>query len=190
MAREDLGDLLPHARDAQGVDETLELALSRTLNAFEYVLRGLLRHALEAREGLDIQAVQVGRAFHQVALDELVDQLLAQALDIHGAARGEMQQGLLALRLAVQPAGAACCGLARHPHHRRAAPANRAGPPCRPRHRWRTQAGRAPVPSSCNSRAALRRPAPARAPSIRETRARRAAQAPPIACSSAPARRG
>src|SRR3989454_746811 len=121
MAREDLGDLLPHARDAQGVDETLELALSRTLNAFEYVLRGLLRHALEAREGLDIQAVQVGGAFHQVALDELVDQLLAQALDIHGAARGEMQQGLLALRLAVQPAGAACCGLARHPHHRRGA---------------------------------------------------------------------
>src|SRR5437016_64161 len=121
MAREDLGDLLPHARDAQGVDETLELALSRTLNAFEYVLRGLLRHALEAREGLDIQAGQVGRAFHQVALDELVDQLLAQALDIHRAARGEMQQGLLALRLAIQPAGAACCGLARHPHHRRGA---------------------------------------------------------------------
>src|SRR3989442_3822567 len=56
MAREDLGDLLPHARDAQGVDETLELALSRTLNAFEYVLRGLLRHALEAREGLDLLA--------------------------------------------------------------------------------------------------------------------------------------
>src|SRR5438034_459535 len=59
MAREDLGDLLPHARDAQGVDKTLELALSRTLNAFEYVLRGLLRHALEAREGLDILAPEL-----------------------------------------------------------------------------------------------------------------------------------
>src|SRR5207247_8092405 len=109
LRREDLGALPPHARDAQGVDKTLELALSRTLNAFEYVLRGLLRHALEAREGLDIQAVQVGRAFHQVALDELVDQLLAQALANHGAARGEMQRGLLALRLAVQPAAPACC---------------------------------------------------------------------------------
>src|SRR2546429_9187008 len=104
MAREDLGDLLPHARDAQGVDETLELALSRTLNAFEYVLRGLLRHALEAREGLDIQAVQVGRAFHQVPLDELADQLLPQAPDIQGAAPGEMQQGRLPRALPVHPA--------------------------------------------------------------------------------------
>ena len=36
-------------------------------------------------------------------LHQLVHQLFAQPFDIHGAAAGKMQQGLLALRRAEQP---------------------------------------------------------------------------------------
>ncbi len=50
-------------------------------------------------------------------VDELVDELVAQALDIHRPPRSEMQQRLLALGRAHQPAGAAGHRLALLPHH-------------------------------------------------------------------------
>ena len=67
------------------------------------------------------QPVQIGQRAHHVGIDELLDQLVAQALDFHGAAVREMQNRLLALRRAKQPAGAAAIGFALFAHHRRAA---------------------------------------------------------------------
>jgi hypothetical protein len=58
-------------------------------------------------QGGDAELVQVGRRAHEFRLDQLVDQLVAEALDVHRAARREMQQRLLALRAADEPAGAA-----------------------------------------------------------------------------------
>ena len=54
-----------------------------------------------------VEFVQIGGIGHKAALDELVDDLLAQPLDVHRAPRREVQQRLLALRLAVEAAGAA-----------------------------------------------------------------------------------
>ena len=50
-----------------------------------------VRHALEFRERRDTELVQVGGRVHQVGVDELVDELVAQALDVHRPAAGEMQ---------------------------------------------------------------------------------------------------
>ena len=83
--------------------------------------RGLVGHALELGERRDAQLVDVGRRVHEAAVDQLIDQLVAQALDIHRAPAGEMQQRLLALRRAHQPARAARDRLVGQPHHRRAA---------------------------------------------------------------------
>jgi len=46
-----------------------------------------------------------------MAIHQLVHQLVAQAFDVHGAARGKVQEGFLALRRAEQPAGATVVGL-------------------------------------------------------------------------------
>ena len=56
----------------------------------------------------------------QAGIDQLVDQLLAQPLDIHRPPAGEMQQGLLALRRAEQAAGTARHRLVLATHHMRA----------------------------------------------------------------------
>ncbi len=55
------------------------------------------------RASSDVERVEVGRRAHEPAVDQLVDQLVAQALDIHARAASEMQQRLLALRRADSP---------------------------------------------------------------------------------------
>mgnify|MGYP000125443486 CR=1 FL=1 len=52
---------------------------------------------------------------------KLIDQLVAQSFDVHRTSAGEVQQGLLALRRAEQPAGAARHRLVLAAHHVRAA---------------------------------------------------------------------
>jgi hypothetical protein len=54
----------------------------------------------------------IGDIAHHALVDQLLDQLLAQPLDVHRTARGEMADGLLLLRGAHQPARAACHRLA------------------------------------------------------------------------------
>src|SRR5690348_12704584 len=121
VAREDLRDLLAHARDAERVHEARQLDLARALDRVDDVLRRFLRHALQTRERPGGQAVQVGRAAHELFVHELVDELLAQPFDVHGAPAGEVKQSLLALRAAEEPAAAACRRLALEANHGRAA---------------------------------------------------------------------
>ena len=71
------------------------------------------------------QGIEVSRVACQVPLDQLVHQFLAQALDVHGPAGGEVEDGPLALGGAVKAADTAGHGLALGLDHRRAA--NRAG---------------------------------------------------------------
>ena len=118
MACQDLRHLLAHPRNAQGVNEPVQLRVLGLLDAREEVRSRLFRHALEPGEGRLIELVEIRRAFRQIALDQLVDDLLAQAFDVHRAAAREMEERLLPLRLAVETPGAACRRLAFDPHHR------------------------------------------------------------------------
>ena len=67
----------------------------------ENVLRRLLAHAFEREQLVEREGVDVGDGFHQPTIDELVDERVAHALDVHHAARGEVQDALAQLRRAV-----------------------------------------------------------------------------------------
>ncbi len=82
---------------------------------------GFVGHALEARERLYVEPVDVGRRVDESRIHQLIDQLLAQALDVHRAAAREMQQRLLALGRAEEPTGAARNRLVSEADDRRAA---------------------------------------------------------------------
>jgi hypothetical protein len=77
-------------------------------------------HALQREQLLGGERIQIGHAVGQAAIHQLIHQRLAHAIDIHHAARGEMQNRLLEPRRAVD-VDAAAGGLALFAHHRAAA---------------------------------------------------------------------
>lgn len=125
MARQVLGGGFADITDAERENEARERRLLALFDGGEQVGGGFFRHAIKTRDLPGIESVKVGRRVHDAVVDQLVDQFLAQTLDVHGAARGEMQKRLLALRRAIESAGAADRGLARLAHDPRAA--HRAG---------------------------------------------------------------
>ena len=50
-----------------------------------------------------VELEEIGRASHQSAVDQLIDDLVAEAFDIERATAGKVQQRLLALRAANSP---------------------------------------------------------------------------------------
>ena len=72
--------------------------------AATHVGGALVGHALQRGELGEAELVEVGRRVHDAGVDQLVDELVAQALDVERAAAREVQQRLLALRRAHEPA--------------------------------------------------------------------------------------
>ncbi len=85
------------------------------------VAGGLFRHPRQRGQLLHRQPVDVGRRAHDPGVDQRVDELVAQALDVHRPPAREVQQRLLALRRADEPAGAARDRLVGQAHDRRPA---------------------------------------------------------------------
>ena len=77
--------------------------------------------ARAARASAHAEPVEVGRRVHEARVDQLIDELVAQALDVHRAPAREMQQRLLALRGTEEAAGAARDRLVGKAHDRGAA---------------------------------------------------------------------
>ena len=94
--REPLGEDLGHARadvaDGQAGEEAVERPVLRPLDRRDQVLGRLLAHPLQVGQGRHVEPVEVGQAPDQAAVDELLDQLLAQAVDVHGVAVGEVRE--------------------------------------------------------------------------------------------------
>ena len=84
-------------------------------------MRRFVGHAVQRCKSAEAQPVQIGQRADDIGIDQLVHQFLAQALDLHRAALGKMQNRLLALGAAKQPTRAAVIGLALLPHGRAAA---------------------------------------------------------------------
>src|SRR5262249_47728886 len=61
------------------------------------VVRGLLAHAIEFQDLRPLEAEDVREMLHQAGGDELVDELLAHAVDVHLAAAGEPDELLAEL---------------------------------------------------------------------------------------------
>ena len=91
------------------------------LQRLDDVVRRLVGHAVQTGQRAEPEPVQIGQGVDHLAIDQLVDQLVAQALDLDRPALREMQDRLLALRGAEQAAGAAVVGLALLAHRLRAA---------------------------------------------------------------------
>ena len=78
-----------------------------------------IRSSVSIRAG--VRSNRSAGVLHPVALHQLIDELVAEPLNIERAARGEVLDLLLALRRAAPAAGAARDGLIGFTHHRRAA---------------------------------------------------------------------
>ena len=97
LGEEDGGALADEA-DAEGGDDSRQRVRTRTIDVADHVGGALGAHALQVHEVLELQVVEIGHVVHDAAIHQLIDQRLAHAVDIHDAARGEVQQGLLEAR--------------------------------------------------------------------------------------------
>ena len=109
-----LGQQVGHAiadmLDRQARQQAAQAALFAGGDAVEQVLGRLLAHAFQFEELLQCQAVQIGNAVDQAAIDELIDDFVAQPLDVHGIAAGKGAEDVFDLADAVLAAGAAVEG--------------------------------------------------------------------------------
>ncbi len=80
--------------DAQAEDQVVQWASPGDLDLRRQVRRGLLAHPLERREGLWLEMVEIGDVAHHATLGELLDEGIAQALNVHRAAGRIVQQSL------------------------------------------------------------------------------------------------
>ena len=81
---------MPRAKIRRASSAFLLFSISSTR-----LLRRLLAHALELRELLLRQAVEVGHVADHSFVHQLIDELVAQAVDVHGAAPGEVEERFL-----------------------------------------------------------------------------------------------
>jgi hypothetical protein len=126
VTRQFLGSRLADMANTQSEQEPRQGGVLGLFQCIEHVARGLVGHAIEPGQGAKTEAVQVGQIANQMAVDQLVDQLLAQALDFHRPALRKMQYGLFALSATEQATGTTVVRLALLAHGLRAA--NRAQP--------------------------------------------------------------
>jgi hypothetical protein len=117
VARQVFGRGLAHMAQPQAEQKARQGGLLGFFERGQHVLRRFFGHALQRDQRGQPQPVQVGQRANHVGIHQLVHQLVAQALNVHGAARGKVQDGFLALRGAEQAAGAAVVGLAFFAHH-------------------------------------------------------------------------
>ena len=106
-ARQHLGRLLTHIRDAQRIDEPRQGRPFAVFDGREQVVAGHLGKPFQLDHVVELQGVEVGWRVHQAFVDQLLDAFLTQPVDVHGAPRDEMDDRLLELRATGQPPDAA-----------------------------------------------------------------------------------
>src|SRR5205814_346482 len=81
--------------DAQSDEHPGERILLRFFNTSMDVLRGLFAHALELHQLFDGEVINIRHALDQAAVDELIDESVAHAIDIHDRPGCEMADRFL-----------------------------------------------------------------------------------------------
>src|SRR5215472_6023751 len=97
MRGEILGGGFADVTDSQRENEPRKRCCPTPVNRRHDVCRGLLRHPLQLGKCRHAELVQVGRRVNDAGIDELIDQLVSQAFDVHRPTVGKVQQRLLAL---------------------------------------------------------------------------------------------
>ena len=91
LSREVLRGRFADVPDTQRVDDPGERRPAALVDRGDYVRGGFVRHPLELGQRGDAELVQIGRRVDDVRVDELVDELVAQAFDVHRATAREVQ---------------------------------------------------------------------------------------------------
>ena len=104
MAREVQRGRLADVADTQRIDESRQRRFTAGGDRRVQILGGLRTHAVQPRERLRVQSVDIGDVFDELTFDELVDQFVAEAFDVDREPRGEVADGFLALRGAIETA--------------------------------------------------------------------------------------
>ena len=125
VSREVLGGGLADVADTEPEEKAGQGCAARGVDRLQEVCGGLLGHALELGQLEQAEAVEVGQRTDDAAVDQLLDDLVAEAIDVHGPPLRKVKQRLLALRRADQAAAATVVDLALLAHRQRAA--HRAG---------------------------------------------------------------
>ncbi len=127
VAREVLRGRLADVADPEAVEEARERRRAARGDVGDEVACALVGHALERLELLLGERVEIGKRLHEPLVDELVDDLLAEAFDVERAPAGEMEDRELALRGAEEAAAAAVVDAALLAHDAAAAHRARRG---------------------------------------------------------------
>src|SRR5690606_1711052 len=102
-----LGGFFADVGNAQRIDKACQRRFAACIDGVEQVAGGNFGETFQLDDLLMGQAVKIRRGIDQTPVHQLFDDLVAQAIDIHGAARYEVDDRLLELRLAGQTADAA-----------------------------------------------------------------------------------
>src|SRR6266542_1417537 len=86
--------------DAERVQDPRQRSPPRAIDGAHQVLGALARESVQALEGLDREPIQVGWLREETPLDQLVDDRIARALDVHPTTPGEVEKCTHALRRA------------------------------------------------------------------------------------------
>ncbi|RMT83810.1 hypothetical protein ALP40_05455 [Pseudomonas viridiflava] len=102
-----LGRLLAYVRDTERVDEARQSRLAAVGNRFEQLFTGDFGKALQVDDLIKLKLVEISRRADEFFVHQLLDGLVAQAFDVHCAARHVMNDRLLELRATGQTPDAA-----------------------------------------------------------------------------------
>ncbi len=91
--RQSLGQPLADVADAEGEEKAGEAARFRGLDLAEEVPGALRAQPFEGDEVLQAKGVKVGDGADELGAEELVDDGLAQPVDVHGPPAGEVEDG-------------------------------------------------------------------------------------------------
>src|SRR4029077_5355538 len=121
MLREREGRGLAHFAYAEPVEQSWQRRPAAAVDGCDEIRCGLLSHALELRELRGAERVDIRGSAHRIALDELLDELVAEPLDVERPAAREVAERLLTLRTAYETSGAPSHRLASRSQHPRSA---------------------------------------------------------------------
>ena len=102
MAGQIAGRRFAHLADPQGVDEAGQGGVPGVIDGGQHVFAGLLTHPFQLDQRFQVQPVEIRRVPHQLGFHQLLEQLVANALDIHRQPGGEVLEPFLALGLAAE----------------------------------------------------------------------------------------
>lgn len=120
MRARTLGRLLPHLPDTERAQKAGKILLLALFDLVYEVFRGLFSHAVERRNGLCVEPVEICRGFHHTAVHQRLGKREAEPFNVHCLAGSEMDEIAEPLRRTFHTRTAHRCAV-RVALHRRAA---------------------------------------------------------------------